>query len=176
MQKCVVDECQNKPRSNRAELCPKHYHRMYRHGSLEKVASGVASPFKQARSYRQVFRPGHPIAGKGGRMYEHRFVLYETIGPGTHACHWCGTDVTWGFKGDPDPLIVDHLNGVEHDNRAENLVASCYGCNTGRAQQARSLYLRSIGYWSGNDTVAALKNQRRRDTVDPEHRAAQVAS
>lgn len=176
MQKCVVDECQNKPRSKSAELCPKHYHRMYRHGSLERNGRLEANPYKQQRSYRRVYRPGHPLAGKYGAAYEHRIVLYEAIGPGTHPCHWCKRPVTWATTRTVDSLAVDHLNGVEHDNRLENLVPSCNGCNTGRAQQAHSLYLRSLGYWSGNDTIASLKNQRRRDTVDPEYRAAQVAS
>lgn len=174
MQKCAVDECQNKPRSRTAELCPKHYHRMYRHGSLDKVASNIASPFKQARTYRRIQRTGHPLAGKTGMLYEHRFVLYETIGPGTHACHWCGKDVAWGFKGDPDLLIVDHLNGIEHDNRAENLAPTCNGCNSGRAAQARALHLRTLGYWSGNDTIAGLKTHQRKPAVDPEYIATRI--
>lgn len=34
---CIVDDCTLKPRSTHATMCPKHYHRVYRYGSINPV-------------------------------------------------------------------------------------------------------------------------------------------
>lgn len=80
---------------------------------------------------------GHPLASNTGRSYtvrEHRKVLFDSIGPGPHECHWnaqsgCGqTNLNW------DEISVDHLNGKVADNRIENLVPSCTKCNVLRSK------------------------------------------
>jgi hypothetical protein len=72
----------------------------------------------------------HPLA-RWGELSEHRKVLYDTIGPGPHPCHWgCGRELDWGgISG----IIVDHVNGDTLDNGPENLVPSCTSCNMQRA-------------------------------------------
>ena len=70
----------------------------------------------------------HPLAHRGTAR-EHRVVLFETIGPGEHSCHWCGTSVSWSKTDREGGLHVDHLNFIKTDNRPENLVPSCLVCN-----------------------------------------------
>lgn len=78
---------------------------------------------------------GHPLATERGRVCEHRVVLYEKLGPGSHPCHWCGATLTWmgmiptRTKG---YLCTDHLDSDKHNNSPGNLVPSCLPCNTRR--------------------------------------------
>lgn len=75
-------------------------------------------------------KPDHPLAGPK-ELAEHRKVLYEAIGSGSHGCHWCGRMLEWGgIQG----IIPDHINGDTLDNRAENLVPSCTSCNMRRGR------------------------------------------
>lgn len=141
-----------------------HYHRMYRHGSLERTAADVY--VGRPRRYRTVAAKGHPLAGVNGRAYEHRVVLYDAIGPGPHPCYWCGDLVDWAPKGTPGELQPDHLNDDGGDNRLENLAPSCRRCNTTRAIQRRSDILRERGWWSVNDTIAELKGMHRADRIE----------
>lgn len=76
--------------------------------------------------YRQLKRPDHPLACATGIVFEHRMVLYDSIGPGPHPCHWCKQLLDW------DDLQADHLNHIRADNRPKNLVPSCPSCNKGR--------------------------------------------
>ena len=162
---CTIDGCDKPLRSSGAQWCKMHYHRWYRHGSTDKVAHESGVTASHGRRYKTKRAPSHPLASKHGVVYVHRLVLFDTIGPGVHACHWCGTEVAWLPKGDPRCLNVDHLNGLGDDNRPENLVPACQRCNTTRGGQARSDALREAGWWSHNDTVAALKGQTRADRV-----------
>jgi hypothetical protein len=79
----------------------------------------------------------HPLA-RFGVVGEHRVVLYDKIGPGTHSCYWCGTPVTWMARSISDPhkrgrqLCVDHLNRDKSDNDPANLIPSCTACSTTR--------------------------------------------
>ena len=161
---CTLPDCTKPARSALADWCKMHYHRWYRHGSVEKVSVGVRTG--SPRRYRTVTAKGHPLAGKNGRAYEHRVVLYDQIGPGPHECHWCSALVEWAPKGTPGELQPDHINNDGGDNRPENLVPSCRGCNTARAKQYRSEVLREMGFWSHNDTVAGLSTPGRRDRID----------
>ncbi|MGH2371846.1 MAG: hypothetical protein ACRDI2_27045 [Chloroflexota bacterium] len=79
--------------------------------------------------------------GKHGRVATHRYVLYEKIGAGPHACHWCGDEVDWtkGGNGPGCPggaLAADHLDGDQRNNDPENLVPACNACNTLRGLMA----------------------------------------
>lgn len=86
-------------------------------------------------------RPLHPLASpKTGMVAQHRAVLYDKIGPGTHDCHWCSEPVTWELPlGHPLRLEVDHLDGVRANNDATNLVPSCRICNTRRKHAGNPL-------------------------------------
>lgn len=45
-----------------------------------------------------------------------------------HKCAICGLEPIW--QGKPMPLILDHINGVNNDNRIENLRFVCSNCDT----------------------------------------------
>ncbi|NKT24515.1 hypothetical protein [Prescottella equi] len=151
---CTVDGCTKEARSYSADWCKMHYHRWYRHGSTERVATASQATASHGRRYRTVYTPGHPLAGKRGMAYEHRVALHDKIGPGIHDCHWCGTQVRWeANRTAHDALQVDHLNGIGDDNRHPNLVPACRRCNTLRAAQARHEALVAAGFWSSHDTV-----------------------
>jgi 5-methylcytosine-specific restriction endonuclease McrA len=72
----------------------------------------------------------HPLAVVGW-VRQHRAVLYDAIGPGTHPCHNCGTPVTWGAT-----LEIDHINHTREDNRPENLRPACRSCQNAHKQKA----------------------------------------
>lgn len=152
---CSVPDCEKPLRSSGSEWCAMHYHRVYRHGSVDKVDSAVPS-VSLGRRYTREYLPRHPLANKSGQVYTHRLVLFNEIGPGPHACHWCGTYIDWLPKGHPRELQPDHLNNDGGDNRPENLVPSCRPCNISRGSQRRQDALREQGFWSNHDTVAAL--------------------
>ena len=156
---CTIDGCEKPLRSSGATLCGMHYHRQYRHGSvhanLQSIRTGTP------REYRLISAKGHPLAGVNGRAYEHRVVLFDSIGPGEHECHWCGESVAWGRRGDQRLLVVDHLNNKKGDNRPKNLVPSCVSCNTARALAFRRKVAMKAGAWSVNDTIARLRKPGR---------------
>lgn len=165
---CMLPECDKPARSNAGSLCKMHYHRQYRHGSTDKVATRSGVTASHGRRYVSKYVPGHPLAGSNGKAYAHRLVLFDAIGPGEHACHWCDVTISWDkTRGEDGVLNVDHLNAIGDDNRIENLVPCCVSCNTARGLQARSDALRAAGWWSGNDTIAHLNapSQRRRKRV-----------
>lgn len=88
-------------------------------------------------SYTKVYLPGHPLADERGAVGEHRVILYAKVGPDEHPCHWCGRTLRWLPTGQAlrrGSLQVDHLDGNPRNNDPMNLVPSCTGCNTGRAQ------------------------------------------
>lgn len=84
----------------------------------------------------------HPLATTGSVVMEHRKVLFDTIGPGPHECHWnetygCGRiSLEWGgLQG--DSLCVDHLDHDRTNNAPENLVPSCIACNLRRGRERK---------------------------------------
>jgi len=164
---CPVTDCTKPSRGGAGSLCPMHYHRQYRHGSTGISARNAHTPsVSHGRDYRTVMAHDHPLAPPSGRMYVHRVVLYDAIGPGTHACHWCQRPITWNADEKRNALVPDHLNGIGSDNRRSNLVPSCLRCNSVRAQQARSRALRAAGWWSRNDTIAQLRGRRRATPIE----------
>lgn len=76
---------------------------------------------------------GHPLSSRKNDVLEHRYVLYEKIGPGPHQCHYinefgCGKSaLEWGGHGG---ICVDHLDRNRQNNNPENLVPCCLSCNS----------------------------------------------
>lgn len=116
----------------------------------------------------------HPLY-KGEVIAEHRIVLYDSIGPGPHACHWgCGKVLEWGGR---EGIQADHLNRDKLDNRPENLVPSCLVCNWQRnnrtlnkeaAQDIRDMHSRGMTqksiaefYGVNQSTISRIVNGKR---------------
>jgi hypothetical protein len=132
---CAVPGCDKPARSpGKGSLCEMHYYRLRRTGSLEIIEKQKETQ-KRSNGYTAITDKEHPLASKsGGMVYIHRKVLFDKIGWGPHKCHWCGAVVDWapGEKTSRGALVVDRLNGKKDDNRIENLVPSCHGCNATR--------------------------------------------
>lgn len=158
---CTIEGCEKPSRTKSAALCKMHYHRWYRHRDTGRTAAKADVTVSLGRRYRKRHQPDHPLAMANGYVYEHRAVLYDSIGLGPHPCHWCGGEVAWVGKCQPGELQPDHLNNDGADNRPENLVPSCRACNTTRGSQRRAQALREAGWWAGNDTVGKLAKGRK---------------
>lgn len=79
----------------------------------------------------------HPLAqdcgGGYGKVYEHRLVLFNKIGPDKHQCHWCKEWLQWTVDCSAGSIVVDHLDDNEWNNSPDNLVPSCRRCNIQRS-------------------------------------------
>lgn len=115
-------------------LCTTHYTRLRRRGDVGG-ASRERGEYGQGHineyGYRTIHAPGHPVATAQGKAYEHRVVLYDSLGEGPHPCHWCQRPMPW-LGGAADAINVDHLDGDRLNNLPDNLVPACLDCNTKR--------------------------------------------
>lgn len=118
-------------------------------------------------------RPGHPTAHGDGRVRIHRAVLFDKIGPGVHACHWCEREIEWFATGSRG-IAADHLDRNTWNNDPANLVASCPGCNASRHVSALTHCPRGHEYTEENTYY--VKAGRRRRQCRACHRAAQRAA
>ena len=121
---CTVDGCGRPAVRRGAELCEVHYCRVRRTGTVE--ARPIAGRTVTRAGYVRVLKHEHPLADSHGYVFEHRYVVFEQLGPGPQCCHWCTAPLVWAS------LHIDHLNGVKGDNRFVNLVVSCAACNAAR--------------------------------------------
>jgi hypothetical protein len=74
----------------------------------------------------------HPLTLNSEVVGEHRVILWEKIGAGSHPCHHCGEPVTWIVGAGTavrDALVVDHLDRNPLNNDPGNLAPSCQPCN-----------------------------------------------
>lgn len=127
--RCAVEECQAVARSGGALYCHMHYSRLRRTGSTSAKQAAPARLVEQG--YMARFCKEHPIAAKSGTLYQHREVLFDSIGFGIHQCVWCGCEVEWRGEG-KRKLVVDHLDGNKANNALTNLKPSCHRCNANR--------------------------------------------
>lgn len=96
------------------------------------MAGGELSAVELNGGYLRVRAPGHPLARSRDRVYLHRALCYDRLGPGVHACHHCGWRVDWAVARGDAKLVVDHLNGRKLDLEPDNLVTACWWCNRAR--------------------------------------------
>ena len=79
------------------------------------------SPVKYSDEEIFVLRPDKTKSGRATHRLHRRRI--ET---GTLRCDICGI-TEW--RGKPVPLVVDHINGVNYDDRLENLRIVCRNCD-----------------------------------------------
>lgn len=131
---CTVEGCEGKAARVASGMCETHYYRVRRTGSTDR----------REPSYRYVTRGGyvklldkeHPLSDGGGAVFEHRRVMFELHRGICQPCFWCGAALTW------KDAVIDHLNEKKADNRPENLVTACNGCN--RIRGAMQPFLRGM--------------------------------
>ena len=119
---------------------------------------------ERVKDQRMTNAKGHPIAPPGGVVAVARLVLYDKIGEGPHACHWCGTEIDWKLGLVPGALIADHLNWDRNDDSPENLVPACLPCNTNRQRIHQDRALKpdeKTVVWSGARTRAVERTCER---------------
>jgi hypothetical protein len=109
-------------------------------------------------TYKTVHLPGHPLAyTSGASIWEHRAVLYDKIGPGSHHCFHCGAVVEWTHGIRVGGLVVDHLDNDKRNNSPENLVPSCNRCNC---------IVRVVGKMIADDELFVMDSGRRKRAVE----------
>lgn len=130
---CIAPDCE-KP-ADAGRYCGAHRARLTRLGTLDLPAR---DRHKHSMGYEIIKRQGHPVAtDPRGWVYEHRVVLFDSIGPGWHHCKHCGMPVSWelSYPEHPDALVVDHLDEDRGNNDPANLVVSCAPCNLSRSSR-----------------------------------------
>lgn len=128
---CVTEGCSNH-RGYSSGICNSCYYRVRRTGTIDRKKYAYRSI--TTHGYVVLNMPNHPL-GKDGRVYEHRKVLFDSIGDGEHQCYWCSDSVSWMRNGKGAPrggLVVDHLDGDKTNNAIANLVPACNKCNSSR--------------------------------------------
>lgn len=117
---------------------------------------------KAVTEHRRILRaPEHPLAGSTGLVSAARAALYDKLGPGWHACHWCGRKVRWliGVRGNPrTALVADHVDSDPLNDAIANLVPACGTCNATRTQSIKTGELFVVGSnGKGNRTRATAR-------------------
>ena len=135
---CQVHGCDLPPKSGSSPYCIKHYMRVYRNGTTERVRA--AKVFEHSGGYVLVPAFGHFLARGTSHAYEHRIVYHAANGAGPFNCYWCGVVVTW------DDMHIDHLDDDKKNNAIANLAASCPVCNQKRGRhKAKSSWRAKTG-------------------------------
>ena len=83
--KCKVDGCERNADYQSQQVCQKHYFRFMRNGHYDLKTVDERNPYNRSRKYRtqnpagyqKIYEPNHPLAQKGGDVYEHRFVEFD---------------------------------------------------------------------------------------------------
>lgn len=145
VKRCKVEDCRSSVRSLNAIFCEKHYRRLLRTGTTEKRKPRRC---KTSHGYITVYDPRNRK-----REYEHRKVLFESIGIGPFKCHWCKKTVT------KKTMHTDHLNEVRDDNDPRNIVPSCAICNQARGRHKIVSIMQSRGFnpTLGNETMPIIE-------------------
>lgn len=130
---CIINYCPSRPRWS--GLCSFHAERRRRGLPLDAppMKAPAGTGYVRPDGYIVDRMPGHPLANASGEVLRHRAVLFGTIGPGEHPCHWCDQPVEWTSLGlIAGALVVDHVDWDTTNNDPANLVPSCHPCNSGR--------------------------------------------
>lgn len=128
--KCCVDGCDRDAMYKSAKLCQKHYFRRMRYGTTE-LTKKAKYRYTSSSGYQRILEPQHALADSTGYVYEHRMVMYASMGPEPKKCEICGDEWRWEWA---NSSHVDHINEDKSDNRPENLRPLCNSCNVSRSR------------------------------------------
>ena len=135
--KCKIDGCSNKLMYKTAGLCQKHYFRVMRNGTHEKILKRNYRS-RNGKGYQLLYEPNHFLSQKSGYVYEHRFVYFNQVDKNPINCLICGKEINWKI------LHIDHIDGDITNNKPENLRATCRACNTFRGHDYCSMTRKKI--------------------------------
>lgn len=125
--KCSIEGCINDAVYLAKCVCQKHYFRFMRYGTYELKRTGTRKyRITNSGGYQKLFKPSHPLATKGGYVYEHRMVVYEKYGVNLPDCELCGKKTNW------ESCVIDHKDDDVTNNSIDNLRPVCDWCNTSR--------------------------------------------
>ena len=130
--KCKVDSCDRDAMYKAQKVCQMHYFRYMRTGSYEKFdrrKAFIVTP----NGYKRITSIGHPLACKGGYVFEHRYVYYTQISDVVSLCAMCEAEISW------KTCHIDHIDEDRLNNIKENLRALCRPCNVFRGHDERSM-------------------------------------
>lgn len=155
---CKIDECGRDAMYAAQQVCQKHYFRFMRTGSYELGPVTNGEPIVTPNGYVRIYAPEHPLASAGRpRVFEHRVVVYDDVGPGEHPCELCGKVVTWAT------LHIDHIDEDRRNNIRTNLRVTCRGCNTSRTTRGPFYELdgvsKSATQWAAEPGVTVSAHQ-----------------
>lgn len=129
---CEVDGCDNLKSARRKHYCEKHYMRMYRNGTLERIIDvPIGTEHITTRGYMLMkVERDHPLCqpSNPGWAYSHRVIAYNHLGSHPQPCHHCGKVSEWR------DLVIDHLDDNPLNNDVENIVPACPSCNNHREE------------------------------------------
>ncbi|EKT4568476.1 HNH endonuclease [Pseudomonas putida] len=148
---CSVKDCGRAARYKSAQLCQRHYFRMRRNGSLDLLPVNRSVRYITSNGYVTLYMPDHPLANKGGCVFEHRFVMWPIVGPDCRPCELCGKAESW------PTCHVDHIDEDRQNNSAGNLRILCRGCNVKRGFGPES--------YADLSKVGLIEFEGRRDTA-----------
>ena len=124
--RCRVDGCERETRYKAAQLCQKHYFRLWRNGSFDLKRSRVYRVTMPGKGYQRLYEPNHPLAAKDGVVSEHRMIVFAKYGWELPGCELCGKAVDW------TTVHIDHKDRDVKNNAPDNLRPLCRVCNTFR--------------------------------------------
>lgn len=161
---CKVDGCDRLAQYRDQAVCQKHYFRMMRYGTYDLVRKGrVRKEEITPNGYKRIYKPDHDLADKNGFVFEHRYVLFESIGYGDHKCYLCGKEWNWHGRHDH----VDHINEDRLDNIITNLRPLCNTCNSRRNRKPEHECKNNYSItWSGETKTAEEWGRDQRVKLD----------
>lgn len=145
---CVIDGCVKPRRRSKKGVCEMHYTRFYRTGSYDIKERNRQPRLTNSSGYQKLHKPGHVLANADEYVYEHRYVMYESVGDDVSECSICGKPISWRT------CHIDHIDNDVANNNISNLRATCPGCNTSRGRnKAEHEYSRATAISAGGKTM-----------------------
>lgn len=135
---CTVQDCERPAHYKQDMICQMHYFRRMRNGGfdLKKTKYEKQGYYEHSNGYRLLVMPDHPLARKGGEVFEHRVVAFEKYGFDLPPCEFCGAESDWFTR----KTHIDHVDEDRANNHPDNLRVLCNSCNTKRTKKIYHSY------------------------------------